>query len=63
MVTFKIKDKNSSTVCSELRKNSNTILRSVTENKMNAIRASFAIYIDEKEVDELVYKILTIANS
>jgi selenocysteine lyase/cysteine desulfurase len=30
---------------------------------MNAIRASFAIYIDELEVDELVDKVLTIANS
>jgi selenocysteine lyase/cysteine desulfurase len=63
MVTFKIKDKNSSAVCGELRKNYNTILRSVTENNMNAIRASFAIYIDEQEVDELVDKVLTIANS
>jgi len=63
MVTFKIKDKNSSAVCGELRKNYNTILRSVTENNMNAIRASFAIYIDEHEVDELVDKVLTIANS
>ena len=62
IVTFRIKQKNSSNICKELRKTANIILRSVTENNMNAIRASFAIYTNEKEVDELAQKLLAIAN-
>lgn len=62
IVTFRIKQKNGSNICKELRKTANIILRSVTENNMNAIRASFAIYTNEKEVDELAQKLLAIAN-
>lgn len=62
IVTFRIKQKNGSNICKELRKTANIILRSVTENNMNAIRASFAIYSNEKEVDELAQKLLAIAN-
>jgi cysteine desulfurase/selenocysteine lyase len=62
IITFRIKHKNGSNVCKELRKTSNIVLRSVTENNMNAIRASFALYTNEKEVDELAQKLLIIAN-
>ena len=62
IVTFRIKQKNGSNICKELRKTANIILRSVTENNMNAIRASFAVYTNEKEVDELAHKLLVIAN-
>ena len=62
IITFRIKQKNGSNVCKELRKTSNIVLRSVTENNMNAIRASFALYTNEKEVDELAQKLLIIAN-
>lgn len=62
MVSFQINNRNSSSVCNDLRKKSNTILRSVTENNMNAIRASFAIYTDEQEVDVLARKICEFAN-
>ena len=62
IITFRIKQKNGSNVCKELRKTSNIVLRSVTENNMNAIRASFAVYTNEKEVDELAQKLLIIAN-
>lgn len=62
IVTFRIKQKNGSNICKELRETANIILRSVTENNMNAIRASFAIYTNENEVDELAQKLLAIAN-
>jgi cysteine desulfurase/selenocysteine lyase len=62
IVTFRIKQKNGSDICKELRKTANIILRSVTENNMNAIRASFAVYANEKEVDEFAQKLLVIAN-
>jgi selenocysteine lyase/cysteine desulfurase len=62
MITFQINNRKSSSVCNDLRKKSNTILRSVTENNMNAIRASFAIYTNEQEVDVLARKICEFAD-
>jgi len=63
MVTFRITGTPSSEVCRKLIQEESTVLRNVHENNLNAIRASFAIFTSEEEVDELVVKIRTLADA
>lgn len=60
-LTFTIYQQNSTDVCRSLIKNHSMVLRSVIENDLNAIRVSFAIHNDEKDVDKLIYQIIQIA--
>lgn len=63
IVTFRIKGKQSAEVCRLLIKGGVTVLRNVHENNLNAIRASFAIFTSEEEVDELIARILAFAEA
>jgi selenocysteine lyase/cysteine desulfurase len=63
IVTFRISDKQSAEVCRLLVKGGVTVLRHVHENNLNAIRASFAIFTSEEEVDELIARILLLAEA
>lgn len=63
IVTFQVKDKNGTSICRKLIKNGITVLRAINENNLNAIRASFAVFNSEEEVDELVARIIEIADS
>jgi selenocysteine lyase/cysteine desulfurase len=58
ILTFKIKDKQSADVCRNLRKGGATVIRSVTENNMNAIRVSFAVFTSHSDVKALINRIL-----
>jgi len=54
IITFKIKDVNYLEAIKKLSKQKNIRLRGIYENKLDAIRVSFAFYNDEKEVELLV---------
>jgi len=54
IITFKIKDINYLDAIKKLGKRKNIRLRGIYENKLDAIRASFAFYNDEDEVSLLV---------
>jgi len=64
IVTFTIEGKQSAEVCREaIVVEGRTVLRSIYENDMNAIRASFAIHNDYAEVDKLIQDMLNVADS
>ena len=63
MITFRINGTPSAEVCRKLIQEEATVLRNVHENNLNAIRASFAIFTSEEEVDELVARILAFAEA
>lgn len=62
IVTFNIQKKNNVQITQALRSGRSTILRGIFENDMDAIRASFAIYASEEQVDLLVKHIRRIAD-
>ena len=63
IVTFTIEGKQSDEVCRKAIVGGRTVLRSIYENDMNAIRASFAIHNDYAEVDKLIQDMLNVADS
>ena len=63
IITFKIDNMQTSEVCRLLIQKQATVLRNVRENNLNAIRASFAIFNSEAEVDELLARILVLADA
>lgn len=63
IVTFTIRLKDSELIKLYLIKHFSIFLRSIFENDMNAIRASFAIYNNEEEVDQLIKSIRYLADA
>lgn len=63
MVTFRIKNQNQDEMVRRLNKEKSIRLRKIYECDLNAIRASFAIFNTESEVDYLVESIKEVAAS
>ena len=63
IVTFKILHKDNAIIKRQLFSKNSFIIRLIFENNINALRASFCIYNDEIEVDQLIKEINLIANN